>query len=99
VCYGDFNDYKNEPMFSEVTGVRGTPGYMADLWARDSIGDKWTHYWRTADLYSRIDYIFVSQALFKEVVKSKSGIYRGDDWNVASDHRPVFASIIPEDQE
>jgi len=98
LCYGDFNDYKNEPMFAEVTGVRGTASYMADLWAKDSLGDRWTHYWRTADLYSRIDYLFVSAALFGEVVKSKSRVYRGADWDAASDHRPVYTSIIPVDR-
>ena len=94
-CYGDFNDTKNEPIFHEVTGVRGAPNYMADLWARDSLGDRWTHYWKTADQYSRIDYIFVSPGLFHEVVKNKSTVYRGPDWEVASDHRPVHATIIP----
>jgi endonuclease/exonuclease/phosphatase family metal-dependent hydrolase len=95
VAYGDFNDSKNEPMFQEVSGVRGTPTYMADLWAKDPLGDRWTHYWRTADIYSRFDYIFVSPALFREVVKTKSTVYRSADWNEASDHRPVYATIIP----
>jgi len=92
-AYGDFNDTKNEPMFQEITGVRGSATYMADLWARDHLGDRWTHYWRTADLYSRIDYIFVSPGLFREVVKNKSTVYRSQDWNEASDHRAVFATI------
>jgi endonuclease/exonuclease/phosphatase family metal-dependent hydrolase len=95
VCYGDFNDTKNEAMFAEVSGVKGTPGYLADLWASDTSGERWTHYWKTADLYSRIDYLFVSPALFNEVVKAKSRIYRGEDWNEASDHPPVFTSIAP----
>jgi endonuclease/exonuclease/phosphatase family metal-dependent hydrolase len=95
VAYGDFNDTKNEAMFQEITGVKGTPTYMADVWPRDSLGDRWTHYWRTADLYSRIDYIFVSPALLKEVVLKKSTVYRSANWNDASDHRPVFTTIIP----
>jgi endonuclease/exonuclease/phosphatase family metal-dependent hydrolase len=95
VCYGDFNDSKNEPMFQEITGVRGTPTYMADLPARDSLGDRWTHYWTVADEYSRIDYLFVSPGLFHEVVKEKSAIYRGPGWDVASDHRAVYTSIVP----
>ena len=94
-CYGDFNDTKNEPMFQEVSGVRGTANYMADLWAKDSLGDRWTHYWKAADQYSRIDYIFVSPGLFREVVKDKSAVYRGPAWDEASDHRPVHATIIP----
>jgi endonuclease/exonuclease/phosphatase family metal-dependent hydrolase len=95
VAYGDFNDTKNEPMFQEITGVRGTATYMADLWAKDDLGDRWTYYWRMADQYSRIDYFFVSPALFREVVKSKSTVYRSVDWNSASDHRPICATIIP----
>ena len=97
VCYGDFNDTKNEPMFAEISGVRGTANFMSDLWAKDSLGDKWTHYWKTADEYSRIDYLFASPALSREVVRAKSRVYRSteNDWADASDHRPVFTSIIP----
>ena len=99
VCYGDFNDTKNEPMYHEIAGIKGTPTHMADLWAKDDLGDRWTHYWKTADLYSRIDYLFVSPALFREVVLAKSRVYRSEFWNEASDHRPVSAAIIPEDRK
>ena len=97
MCYGDFNDTKNEPMFAEVSGVRGSANYMSDLWAKDSLGDKWTHYWKVADQYSRIDYLFASPALFREVVLAKSRVYRSEahDWADASDHRAVFTSILP----
>ena len=97
VCYGDFNDTKNEPMFSEISGVKGSATYMADLWAKDSLGDRWTYYWKVADQYSRIDYLFASPALFREVVLAKNRVYRSDanDWTGASDHRAVFTSIIP----
>ena len=97
VCYGDFNDTKNEPMFSEITGVRGSANYMADIWAKDSLGDKWTYYWKVSDEYSRIDYLFASPALFHEVVRAKSRVYRSEvnDWSDASDHRAVFTSIVP----
>ena len=98
VCYGDFNDTKDQPMFSEITGVRGSPTYMADLWAKDSLGDRWTHYWKTADEYARIDYLFVSPGLFREVSRDKSTVYRGPDWAVASDHRAVYISIVPMDR-
>lgn len=99
VCFGDFNDTKNEPMYQEIAGIKGTPTHMADLWAKDDLGDRWTHYWNVADLYSRIDYLFVSPALFREVVPAKSRVYRSEYWNEASDHRPVFASIIPENRK
>ena len=97
LCYGDFNDTKNEPMFSEITGVRGSPHHMSDLRAKDSRGDKWTYYWSVSDEYSRIDYLFASPALLREVVSAKSSVYRSDEieWSQASDHRAVFTSIIP----
>ena len=101
VCYGDFNDTKNEPMFAEISGVKGSANYMADLLAKDSLGDRWTYYWKVADQYSRIDYILASPALVHEVVLSKSRVYRSDtnDWADASDHRAVFTSIIPENKK
>ncbi|HEY3898665.1 MAG TPA: endonuclease/exonuclease/phosphatase family protein [Chthoniobacter sp.] len=94
VCFGDFNDLKNEAAYHEVTGARGGT-YMAALPARDELGDSWTEYWNEADLYSRIDYIFVSPALHREVVPGSAHVYRSAYWNEASDHRPVFASILP----
>lgn len=98
-CYGDFNDSKDQPMFREVSGVRGSPTYLDDLPARDSLGDRWTHYWSVADEYSRIDYLFVSPALVREVVTDKSRVYRGDGWAKASDHRAVYTSIVPIDRK
>jgi endonuclease/exonuclease/phosphatase family metal-dependent hydrolase len=94
-CYGDFNDTKNEIMFQTITGMRGSATYLADLSAQDEVGDRWTQYWKAADLYSRIDYIFVSPALHREVVPGKARVYRSEYWNEASDHRPVMATIIP----
>ncbi len=95
LCYGDFNDAKNQPMFSEITGVRGTPGHMSDLAARDVHGDRWTHHWPVADEYSRIDYLFASPGLLPEVKRETASVYRSDFWEIASDHRPVFVTIVP----
>ncbi len=97
LCYGDFNDTKNEPMFSEITGVKGRPNYMADLWAKDALDERWTYYWKPADQYSRIDYLFASPALYHEVILSNSRVYRSaeHDWADASDHRAVYTSILP----
>ena len=95
VCYGDFNDTREQPMFAAVSGVRGTATYLDDLPAKDDFGDRWTHYWKTADLYSRIDYLFASPALVREVVPGSARVYRSEFWYEASDHRAVFATIIP----
>ena len=95
VCYGDFNDTKDTPMFAEISGIRGTPTYLDDIPAKDNLGDRWTHCWKTADLYSRIDYLFASPALVREVVAGSGRVDRSDVWSAASDHRAVSVTIIP----
>src|ERR1043166_7803505 len=91
LAYGDFNDPKNEPALHEIMGPRNSPRRMEDLWLKDNVGDHWTHYWKTADIYSRIDFIFVSPALRPDVLVHKSRVYRSEYWNDASDHRPIIA--------
>lgn len=95
LLFGDFNDQRNEPAIQEVMGTRGSAAYLADLPAQDAVGDRWTHYWKVADVYSRLDYLFASPALIREVVKEKTLIYRGANWLAASDHRPVYTSVRP----
>jgi len=95
ICYGDFNDNRNEPMFQEVSGMRGSRALMTELPCADPLGDRWTHYWRAADQYSRLDYLFASPGLLPEVNPGFTRIYRSGDWNVASDHRAVFTAIHP----
>ena len=99
LCYGDFNDTKDQIMFTEISGIRGTPTYLDDIPAKDDLGDRWTHYWKTADIYSRIDYLFASSGLVREVVTGSGRVNRSDSWNHASDHRAVSASIIPVDRK
>lgn len=95
ICYGDFNDTRNEPMFQQVAGIRGSSGFLTELPCADAFGDRWTHYWKAADQYARIDYLFASAGLLREVNLAGSKIYRSGDWSVASDHRPVFTVIRP----
>ena len=66
---------------------------MSDLWLKDRYGDHWTQYWKISDIYSRIDFIFVSPALLPGVIGDKCSVYRSDDWNEASDHRPLVATF------
>jgi endonuclease/exonuclease/phosphatase family metal-dependent hydrolase len=95
LLYGDFNELKNEPAVQAIMGVRGTSLYLADLPLRDAAGDRWTHYMKAADLYSRIDYFFASPGVLREVVLGHSGIHRSERWNEASDHRPIYTAILP----
>ena len=74
-------------------GSRTSPDHLFDLWLADSVGDHWTHYWKFADLYERIDFILVTDNLLKKWDRPKSYIYRSDHWNQASDHRPIVATF------
>ena len=95
LCYGDFNDTRNEPAFHEITGSRESAGYLDDVPANDELGDRWTHYWREADAYSRIDFLLASKGLLREVQQDSGRVNRSPSWNQASDHRAVSVTILP----
>lgn len=91
IVYGDFNDTRPSAAFRAVTGSYNTPSYLTALPAKDRNGHSWTHFWRYQDIYSRIDFIAVSNALKREVDFKNSYIVDDADWNEASDHRPIIA--------
>ncbi len=91
VVYGDFNDTKNEASLKDVMGARNADNGLRDLWLKDADGDRWTEYWNTADVYSRIDFILVTRDLMPAVDLPRSYVYRSPYWNEASDHRAVVA--------
>jgi endonuclease/exonuclease/phosphatase family metal-dependent hydrolase len=95
LAYGDFNTTKNEAAIVEIEGVPGIDLSMMDVRLRDSRGETWTHYWETADLYSRLDYLFVNRALQSEVVRDQEVSYVHDDpaWAEGSDHRAIVTSL------
>ena len=97
LLFGDMNDTKNEYPVKELTGSAKDPLRMKDLFLTDRYGGRWTHYWQAADVYSRIDYLMVSQALWPKINMDKSGISSSKVWFKASDHRAVFTTIkVPE---
>ncbi|HEU4678453.1 MAG TPA: endonuclease/exonuclease/phosphatase family protein [Terrimicrobiaceae bacterium] len=98
MLFGDLNDTKNEYPVRQIIGSKGTPDHMMDLWLRDSRGERWTYYWKTADEYSRIDYFLVSPGLLKEVVLEKCGIDDSPFWDEASDHRAIYAVVFAVDR-
>jgi len=95
VLYGDFNEHRNEPAILEIIGSRAQEGYMIELPVRDRHGLLWTHFWDAADVYSRIDYLFVSRELRPHVDLKHSHVFASDDFDKASDHRPLVLSLRP----
>lgn len=98
LLFGDFNDTKNTYPVRELIGSKSSPRYMMDLWLKDSRNERWTHYWKTADEYARIDYILASPGLVKEIQFEKSGINDSPFWNEASDHRAIYTTISAENK-
>ena len=99
LIFGDFNDYRPEPPVKMVQGSFGTDLYLRDLQLADSDGYRWTHYWRYADVYSRIDYYFVSKGLYPEVDLDSAYIDNSPNWNTGSDHRAIVIEISPKDRK
>ena len=96
LVYGDLNDTKQTDVFKVIRGPEGRRDHLFDLWLRDRFGFTWTHYWITADIYSRIDFILYSKALAPEILKRDSYIHHAPEWFTASDHRPLVVRIQPE---
>ena len=93
LLYGDFNDTRDQPVLRQIAGVRGSAGALTPLPLEDAHGDRWTHYWKVNDVYSRIDFLFVNKAAAALVVREKSYLYRSPFWSEASDHRPLVARL------
>ena len=60
---------------------------------RNKAGEVWTHFWDTADTYSRLDYLFASRLLRPHLDYRRSFIYSSRDFDKASDHRPIVTTI------
>lgn len=94
LAYGDFNEHAHEPSIDEIKGNRtDAETYMNDIQLRDLNGEVWTHFWDTADSYSRLDYFFVSPELRNHSDFRASFIYTNKKFDDASDHRPIVLSI------
>lgn len=96
VSYGDFNEHRNEPAISEIIGSRSSPGHMIDLYLKDEHGLVWTHFWDAADVYGRLDYLFVSRNLRPYVEARGTYIHTAADFDKASDHRPIVMTLNPQ---
>jgi len=93
LCYGDFNEHRNEPAIAEIIGSRSSEAYMTDLALHDADGLVWTHFWDAADVYSRLDFLFASRNLRPLIDLRKARIYTARDFDKASDHRPLVLTI------
>jgi endonuclease/exonuclease/phosphatase family metal-dependent hydrolase len=98
IVVGDLNDLRIEPPVKALQGSFGRDGYLSSLTLSDQYGFRWTHHWSFADSYARFDFALYSQGLSPEIERDQSHIYHWDDWDKASDHRPLVIRITPQDR-
>lgn len=91
IC-GDWNDTRGTRPVKAMQ-KRGETVVGDLVYAADSRGEVWTHFFRREDLYSRIDYLLVSPALKPFVAGNRATIWDGPGVGEASDHRPLFLSL------
>jgi endonuclease/exonuclease/phosphatase family metal-dependent hydrolase len=95
LLFGDLNTTRDDYPIKHIQNASGSPARLSDIRVEDDRGERWTHYYVAADEYSRIDYLMASPALRPDVVLKKSGIDSSPEWQTASDHRAIFATIHP----
>jgi len=105
VVLGDFNDVKDSDAVKEIIG-RGR-FKLTDTRPAERNGDNaapessgfdarsvtWTDYYGKEDVYTRMDYIFISPSLAPHWLKNETYIPLIPNWGVASDHRPLVAAF------
>ncbi|MFV1996357.1 MAG: endonuclease/exonuclease/phosphatase family protein [Verrucomicrobiales bacterium] len=99
LVYGDFNDTRNETPIKAVQGRFGSEDYLRDIWLMDDREERWTYYWRTADQYSRFDFVFASRGLFPELNLEHCRIATHENWYTASDHRPLVITLVAQNRK
>lgn len=90
---GDYNDDKSSKTVARLLR-RGKVTVARMVPAADSRGDTWTHRYRRADTYTRVDHALVSPALRGCVRGGRASIYDGAGTQEASDHRPVVVTLV-----
>jgi endonuclease/exonuclease/phosphatase family metal-dependent hydrolase len=106
VVVGDFNDLRNSAPLKAVVGSGINP--LFDLRPAEKphpahvISDEhsvcWTYHFAKEDVYSRIDYIFVSRGMSREWLNEDTYVFSSPDWGLASDHRPVVADFVAKER-
>ena len=95
VVFGDLNDTRRSPAVITVAGSAGSGRQLFAVPARDSRSQMWTHHWRYQDVYSRIDYIFITENLRDEADWQDARLIDDPEWRDASDHRPILLDFLP----
>ncbi|WP_226895555.1 endonuclease/exonuclease/phosphatase family protein [Luteolibacter marinus] len=93
VVYGDFNDTRQSPAIRAVRGSGRNDRSLAMVAIKDSRGEYWTHHWSYEDIYSRIDFVMISNPLKGSIDWDRCRILDDEAVTSASDHRPLLVIL------
>ncbi len=89
---GDFNDTRtSRPVRAMLE--RGQTKIAEWVPSEDSRGERWTHWFKRDDSYSRVDHVLVSPALLPMVRGQAGRIGDVPETGTASDHRPLVVVL------
>lgn len=89
---GDFNDTRaSRPVRAMLE--RGKTKIAEWLPAEDSRGERWTHWFKRDDAYTRVDHVLVSPGLLPMVHGQAGKIGDAPETMAASDHRPLVVVL------
>ncbi len=88
---GDFNDSPDSSVLRALT-KKGERVLSFPIDCVDTDRERWTHYYRKADTYARIDYILASPG-WAELKAASGAIHDPLDFYEGSDHRIVYVDI------
>ncbi len=91
IVYGDLNDSYPSKAVRIVTGSTDVDKRLMSIYFKDRNAEAWTYHWKDQDIYSRIDFVTISDALRNEINFSKCRIIDDHGWDSASDHRALLA--------
>jgi endonuclease/exonuclease/phosphatase family metal-dependent hydrolase len=110
IVLGDFNDTHDSDTIKTIVG-RGNRGLIdtrpaeqdspgvAGAGARSATRNiTWTEFYAKQDVYTRMDYIFLSRGMAREWDAADTYILTRPDWGKASDHRPLVATFVAEEK-
>lgn len=93
LLYGDFNDTRNSKSVSSIRGRSNSDAHMRIIELLDKRAQSWTHHWKHEDIYSRIDFVMANSMLEPRINKEASKLLDPENWEIASDHRPMLVII------
>lgn len=109
IVAGDFNDTKDSSSTRAVLGrgrnklidarpaERNGDGDCIPAQAKEQPTVTWTHFYAKEDSYRRIDFLLISPGMGAEWVPSETFIPTVPGWGIASDHRPIVATFVAQE--